>query len=82
MNELNYEKAYSRLEKIVEELESDKLTLEESLVKYEEGLSLYKYCEDFLNKIEGKIEVLSKEKDKEEEYAVIDFLEKDTNNDK
>lgn len=82
MNELNYEKAYSRLEKIVEELESDKLTLEESLIKYEEGLNLYKYCEDFLNKIEGKIEILSKEKDKEEEYAVIDFLEKDTNNDK
>lgn len=53
----------SRLEKIVDEMESGDLPLEEILQKYEEGNRLVKLCAARLNEAEKRIEVLMKEKD-------------------
>ena len=38
--ELNFEGAMDRLEKIVEQMESGKLPLEDLIVRYEEGMNL------------------------------------------
>ncbi|WP_073182964.1 exodeoxyribonuclease VII small subunit [Anaerosphaera aminiphila] len=60
----NYESAYAKLEEIINDLESEDITLEESIKKYEEGLELYKYCNKLLNEYEGKVKILTEEDNK------------------
>lgn len=61
--EIKFEKAMERLSKIVEELESGDVSLEDAIKKYEEGVRLSKSCQDQLTKAEKKIEMLSKSLD-------------------
>ena len=60
MAEMKFEEALKKLEKIVEDLESGKLSLEESLKKYEQGVRLSRFCHKTLQSAQKKIEVLSK----------------------
>jgi len=48
----------SQLEKIVEELETGKLPLESALKKFEEGMSLSRFCFEKLDETEKKITLL------------------------
>ena len=59
-SETSFETAMERLEKIVEEMESGKMLLEDLLVRYEEGMKLVKVCQDRLTKAEQKIEVIAR----------------------
>jgi exodeoxyribonuclease VII small subunit len=58
--ELNFEGALDRLEKIVEQMESGKLALEDLIVRYEEGMNLVKVCQERLAKAEQKIEIIAR----------------------
>ncbi|MBI4394601.1 MAG: exodeoxyribonuclease VII small subunit [Candidatus Omnitrophica bacterium] len=58
--ELKFEKALERLEKIVEDLESGNMPLEDALKKYEEGVKLSRLCAQKLTQAESKIEVLTR----------------------
>ncbi len=58
--EISFETAMERLEKIVEEMESSKLPLEELLVRYEEGIRLVGVCNQRLAGAENRIETLSR----------------------
>jgi exodeoxyribonuclease VII small subunit len=58
--ELNFEGAMDRLEKIVEQMESGKLPLEDLIVRYEEGMSLVKVCQERLSNAEQKIEIIAR----------------------
>lgn len=58
--ELKFEKALERLEKIVEELEAGNIPLEEALKKYEEGVRLSRACSEKLTQAEKKIQVLTR----------------------
>jgi exodeoxyribonuclease VII small subunit len=58
--ELNFEGAMDRLEKIVEQMESGKLPLEELIVRYEEGMNLVKICQERLANAEQKIEIIAR----------------------
>jgi exodeoxyribonuclease VII small subunit len=58
--ELNFEKAMSRLEAIVEQMESGKLPLEDLIVRYEEGMNLVKVCQERLTSAEQKIEIIAR----------------------
>ena len=58
--ELNFEGAMDRLEKIVEQMESGKLPLEDLILRYEEGMSLVKVCQERLAKAEQKIEIIAR----------------------
>jgi exodeoxyribonuclease VII small subunit len=49
-----------RLEKIVEQMESGKLPLEDLIVRYEEGMNLVKVCQERLAKAEQKIEIIGR----------------------
>lgn len=60
MEELKFEKALERLEKIVEDLESGNISLEDALKKYEEGVKLCRVCTQKLSQAETKIESLTK----------------------
>ena len=62
MSELKFEKAMTRLENIVEELERGDLDIDESLEIFEEGIKMSRLCSKKLNEAEAKIEKLSKGK--------------------
>jgi exodeoxyribonuclease VII small subunit len=58
--EISFEAAMERLEKIVGEMESSKLPLEDLLVRYEEGIRLVGICNQRLAGAEIRIETLSR----------------------
>jgi exodeoxyribonuclease VII small subunit len=59
----SFEEALTKLESIVESMESGEVPLAELLAKYEEGSKLLKVCESRLKDAELKIEQLKKQKD-------------------
>lgn len=56
--DLNFEDSMKKLEEIAIELENGKLTLEESVSKFEEGMQLSKKCSEILDKAEKKISII------------------------
>jgi exodeoxyribonuclease VII small subunit len=65
MKNLSFEKALEELEKIVERLENEELTLEESLRLFEEGVKLARFLREELEKAEKKVEILLKDEEGE-----------------
>ena len=60
-NTINFEKAIKDLEKVVEELESGDLSLEQSLKTFEKGINLTRQCQEELKKAELKVQKLVEE---------------------
>lgn len=64
MEEITYEEASRKLEKIIEKLESGTLSMSEAVKLFEEGKNLTKICYEHLEKAKGKLtevkEVLGK----------------------
>ena len=58
--DLSFETAMDRLEKIVEQMESGQLALEDLIVRYEEGMNLVKVCQERLASAEQKIEIITR----------------------
>ena len=58
MEKLTFEEAIKNLEKIVEELENGKLSLDESVKKFKNGIELAKYCNETLEQAEKQISIL------------------------
>jgi len=58
-----FESALEDLEQVVEQLESGELSLEDSLAAFEKGVGLVKFCNQKLNEVEKKIELLVKDKE-------------------
>ncbi|MCD4674725.1 MAG: exodeoxyribonuclease VII small subunit [Desulfobacula sp.] len=56
-----FEAALKELEKIVKEMESGDLGLEDAVKKYESGMKQSKYCLDLLDKTERKVSLLTKD---------------------
>ena len=54
--DLNFEEALEDLEEIVQELEGDVLSLQESMEKFSRGMKLIRFCQQELNRAEGRIE--------------------------
>lgn len=53
---LSFEEALNKLESIVEQLEEEEITLEDSVNLYEEGVKLSKFCTEILEQAELRIE--------------------------
>lgn len=62
---LPFEEAYSRLEQILEKMNSGKLSLEDSLLLYEEADRLIASCNAQLLDAEQKVEILLKNREGE-----------------
>jgi exodeoxyribonuclease VII small subunit len=58
-----FEESVAQLEQIVAAIESGQIGLEESLAKYEQGMSLVKRCRGILDNAEKRIEQLTETKD-------------------
>jgi exodeoxyribonuclease VII small subunit len=56
----SFEDSLHKLEKIVEQMESGDLKLEDSLKLFEDGMKLTKECNQRLNEIEKKVKLLLK----------------------
>ncbi len=65
--EISFEDAMQQLQNIVSELEKGTLNLDDSVKKFEEGVTLSKQCNEMLEKAEKKINLLIKKEDKFEE---------------
>ena len=75
MAEIKFEEALKKLEKIINELESGELSLDESLKIYQEGIELARTCNQKLDSAKKKIDLLSKNKKGEFELKEIDSNE-------
>lgn len=60
---LSFEKAFSRLEEILEKMNSGALALEDSIKLYEEADQLILLCNKRLSQAEAKIEMLVKNRE-------------------
>ena len=69
--DLDFEEAMNKLEKIATELENEDLKLEEAVAKFEEGMKISKECSDILENAEIRITILLKDEEniKEENFV-------------
>ena len=58
----SFEAAISELEAIVNAMESESLSLEQALDRYQRGLELLKHCQHTLDRAEQRIRVLEGER--------------------
>jgi exodeoxyribonuclease VII small subunit len=58
-----FETVLEELEQVVEQLESGELPLEDALAAFERGVGLVKFCNQKLNEVEKRIELLVKDKE-------------------
>jgi len=83
MEEMKFEEAINRLEKIVQELEEGEKSLEDSLKLFEEGIRLSKFCSGKLEEAKKKIEILMKSEKGElvaKPFNLKEEIEKKNNN--
>jgi exodeoxyribonuclease VII small subunit len=73
-SEKKFEVALEELEKLIEQLESGDLSLEDSLTAFEKGVGLVKYCNQKLTDVEKKIELLVRDKEGKLQLKVLDTL--------
>lgn len=69
MPKQSFEKALEQLENIVETLESNELSLEKALEKFEEGMKLSRFCAKKLDETERKISLIMEKTNGEVEEA-------------
>ena len=55
---INFEDKIQELEKITKELESDEITLDDSIEKFENGMKISKECKEMLDNVEKRITIL------------------------
>ncbi len=75
---IDFEKSLTKLEEVVEKLESGDQPLEEALKLFEEGINLTRGCQQALKQAEEKISILSKQNEswlQESEESIGDFLD-------
>ena len=56
--ELNFEEALGEIDSIVSKLEGGQLTLDESLVMFQRGMELMRFCGEKLDAAEKKLKII------------------------
>lgn len=69
--EPTFEEALERLETIVQAMESENVTLDDAIAKFEEGIALSRLCHRKLGKAAGKVELLMR--DAQENIALEEY---------
>lgn len=68
--EMKFEDKISELEKIINELETGNIDLEESIEKYTTAMKLVKECDEKLKKIEEQVNKIVLEDGKLEDFSI------------
>lgn len=63
--EMTFEQAFTKLEEIVRRLESEEVSLDDSLKLFEQGVALSRLCAAQLDRAEGKMQLLLEDGDTE-----------------
>lgn len=58
-DEQSLEKAFEKLDEIIDKMESEDLPLDETFSLYSEGLNLLKYCNEKIEKVETDIKLVT-----------------------
>ena len=58
MNNLTLEQTFAGLEKVIQKMEREDISLEESFKLYHEGMDMLKSCNDKIDKIEKQMLIL------------------------
>lgn len=61
MKEQTLEAAFDSLDEIVEQLETEEVSLEESFTLYHKGMELLKLCNEKIDKVEKQIRILDED---------------------
>lgn len=56
---LTLEESFAALDEIINALQAGELPLEESFQKYEEGMKIIKACNESIDKVEKKLQVIN-----------------------
>ena len=59
ITELSIEDAFERLDILLEKLEDRETTLEDSFVLYQQGMELLKHCNEKIDTVEKKIQIMN-----------------------
>lgn len=79
--EESFEACLAALEQIVDKIETGEMNLEESLSTFEKGVHLVKTCNEKLNAVERRIELLTKDPDGKLQLSLLEDLEGETGSD-
>lgn len=58
ITDFDFEQALSKLDQLIKQMEAGGLRLDESLIQFEEGISLVRHCQQALKDAEQKIHLL------------------------
>ena len=56
---LTVEEAFSEIEKKIQALDKEDISLEDSFKEYQEGMELLKYCHESIEKVEQKVQKIA-----------------------
>ncbi len=70
-NKIDFEKTFTELEQLVNQMEKGDLSLEESLQCFEKGMNLTKDCQQALSEAEQKVKILL-EKNKKNSLEIFE----------
>lgn len=56
---LTVEEAFSEIEKKIQALDKEDISLEDSFKEYQEGMELLKYCHEAIEKVEKKVQKIA-----------------------
>ncbi|MCM1327216.1 MAG: exodeoxyribonuclease VII small subunit [Bacteroidales bacterium] len=59
--QLSLEENFAKLDKTIEQLESDDISLEDAFKAYSEGMAVLKVCNDQIDRVEKKVLKLTQE---------------------
>ena len=71
----SFEQCLAALEQVVDKIETGEMNLEESLATFEKGVHLVKTCNQKLNEVEKKIELLTKDPDGKLQLSLLEDLD-------
>jgi len=57
-NEMSLEQRLDMLDELIEQLESDEISLEDAFEKYSAGIKLVKECNESIDRVEKKVQML------------------------
>ena len=65
----NFEQAITELELIVNQIENNEIPLDTALLKYQQGITLIKFCQSKLEEAEQKVKILDPENNTLKDFA-------------
>ena len=68
---MSFEKGLSELQKLVQELERNDISLEQSVENFEKGIKVAKYCERKLKDAEDKVKAILDQTDPQSSYHLL-----------